>query len=129
MVSPGGEREEWRFNPAFVRLEQVLRGGFGALRLAWVSRGETVEMAARLGPAGQNGFCRRSFLGTRRGPPGASVFLTSDGRRQRRSIQKTGRPWGARAAGPEIRLHADYLALDKRATDAGRGAEASNSAI
>jgi len=50
-VSAEGERAEWRFNPAFVRLEREEDDEFGTQRLALVSRGKAVEIAAFLGPA------------------------------------------------------------------------------
>lgn len=49
-VSPKGRRAEWRFNPAFVRLERKEDEEFGTLGLALVSRGKSVEVAAFLGP-------------------------------------------------------------------------------
>ncbi|MCI0466270.1 MAG: DUF2244 domain-containing protein [Beijerinckiaceae bacterium] len=55
-VSAQGEQEEWRFNPAFVRLEQVLQGEYGAARVSLVSRGRSIEVAAFLGPAEKKVF-------------------------------------------------------------------------
>jgi uncharacterized membrane protein len=49
-VSASGERAEWRFNPAFVRLEREEDEEFGTVRLALVSRGKSVEVAGFLGP-------------------------------------------------------------------------------
>jgi uncharacterized membrane protein len=49
-VGARGERREWRFNPAWVRLEQRVHEEFGAERVALVSRGESVEIGAFLGP-------------------------------------------------------------------------------
>jgi uncharacterized membrane protein len=50
-VSAKGQRSEWRFNPSFVRLEQDRHEEFGTQRLALMSRGQSVEIAAFLGPA------------------------------------------------------------------------------
>lgn len=70
-VSPGGERVEWRFNPSFVRLEQERHEEFGLLRLALVSRGRAVELAAFLGPAAKADLAAnlsRALSEARRGP-------------------------------------------------------------
>ena len=42
-VSAKGKRAEWRFNPAFVRLDREEDEEFGTVRLALVSRGQSVE--------------------------------------------------------------------------------------
>jgi len=49
-IEPKGERAEWRFNPSWVRLEQEVHEEFGTERVALVSRGESVEVGAFLGP-------------------------------------------------------------------------------
>lgn len=49
-VGAGGKRREWRFNPSWVRLEQKVHEEFGVMSVALVSRGETVEIGAFLGP-------------------------------------------------------------------------------
>lgn len=49
-VGAGGRRSEWRFNPAWVRLEQQVHEEFGTLSVALVSRGEAVEVGRFLGP-------------------------------------------------------------------------------
>lgn len=49
-VSPRGGRREWRFNPCWVRLRQDVHEEFGTLSVALVSRGESVEIGAFLGP-------------------------------------------------------------------------------
>lgn len=70
-VGARGERAEWRFNPAFVRLEREQHKESGALRLALVSRGKAVEVAACLGPAAKAGFATdlaRVLAEARRGP-------------------------------------------------------------
>ena len=70
-VSARGERAEWRFNPAFVRLEQEVHEEFGTQRLALVSRGQAVEIAAFLGPADKADFAKdlsRALAEARRGP-------------------------------------------------------------
>jgi uncharacterized membrane protein len=70
-VSPKGQRAEWRFNPAFVRLEREEHEEFGTLRLALVSRGRSVEVAAFLGPGEKADFASALSLAlaeARRGP-------------------------------------------------------------
>lgn len=70
-VSARGERAEWRFNPAFVRLEREEHEEFGTQRLALVSRGQAVEIAAFLGPADKADFAKelsRALAEARRGP-------------------------------------------------------------
>ncbi|SRR5579875_1637390 len=70
-VSATGERMEWRFNPAFVRLEQEQHEEFGTQRLALVSRGKAVEIAAFLGPADKADLAdglSRALAAARRGP-------------------------------------------------------------
>jgi uncharacterized membrane protein len=70
-VSAQGERAEWRFNPSFVRLEQEKHEEFGTQRLALVSRGKAVEIAAFLGPAAKEVFATdlsRALAEARRGP-------------------------------------------------------------
>ena len=49
-VSAKGHRAEWRFNPNWVRLEREDHDEFGTQRLALVSRGLRLELAAFLGP-------------------------------------------------------------------------------
>jgi uncharacterized membrane protein len=70
-VSARGERAEWRFNPSFVRLEQEKHEEFDTQRLALVSRGKAVEIAAFLGPAAKEIFATdlsRALAEARRGP-------------------------------------------------------------
>jgi len=70
-VSAEGERAEWRFNPAFVRLEREEDDEFGTQRLALVSRGKAVEIAAFLGPADKADLATdlsRALAEARRGP-------------------------------------------------------------
>ena len=70
-VSAKGQRAEWRFNPAFVRLEREEDEEFGTLRLALVSRGKSVEVAAFLGPDEKADFARaltKALAEARRGP-------------------------------------------------------------
>lgn len=70
-VGANGERAEWRFNPAFVRLEREDDEEFGTVRLALVSRGRSVEIAAFLGPDEKADFARalsRALAEARRGP-------------------------------------------------------------
>jgi len=49
-VSAKGARMEWSFNPAWVRLDRVEHEEFGTQRLAFVSRGRSVEVGPFLGP-------------------------------------------------------------------------------
>ena len=49
-IGARGQRREWRFNPSWVRLEQTVHEEFGTERVALVSRGESVEIGAFLGP-------------------------------------------------------------------------------
>jgi len=70
-VSAKGQRAEWRFNPAFVRLEREEHEEFGTQRLALVSRGKSVEVAGFLGPSEKADFARALALAlaeARRGP-------------------------------------------------------------
>ncbi len=70
-VSAKGQRSEWRFNPAFVRLEREDHEEFGILRLALVSRGKSLEVAAFLGPDEKANFASalsRALAEARRGP-------------------------------------------------------------
>ncbi|HUI20452.1 MAG TPA: DUF2244 domain-containing protein [Methylocella sp.] len=70
-VSASGERAEWHFNPAFVRLEREQDEEFGVQRLALVSRGRAVEIAAFLGPADKADLAAelsRALAEARRGP-------------------------------------------------------------
>jgi uncharacterized membrane protein len=70
-VSVEGRRAEWRFNPAFVRLEREEHEEFGTLRLALVSRGKSLELAAFLGPGEKADFASalsRALVEARRGP-------------------------------------------------------------
>jgi uncharacterized membrane protein len=70
-VSAKGQRSEWRFNPAFVRLEQEKDEELGLLRLALVSRGTAVEIASFLGPNDKADFAAslsRALAEAKRGP-------------------------------------------------------------
>lgn len=70
-VSAKGKRAVWRFNPAFVRLEQEADDDFGTQRLALVSRGQAVEIAAFLGPEAKSNLAANLSLAlaeARRGP-------------------------------------------------------------
>lgn len=49
-VGVRGHRREWRFNPSWVRLEKREHEEFGTERVSLVSRGESVEIGAFLGP-------------------------------------------------------------------------------
>jgi uncharacterized membrane protein len=70
-VSAHGQRRVWRFNPYWVRLEQEVHEEFGTERIALVSRGETVEIGAFLGPEQKAALARdldRALSTARRGP-------------------------------------------------------------
>ena len=70
-VSPRGQREVWRFNPSWVRLEQETHHEFGTERVALVSRGESVEIGAFLGPEQKAALARDlsgALAAARRGP-------------------------------------------------------------
>jgi len=49
-VEAAGGRREWRFNPQWVRLDAEVHEEFGTERLRLVSRGESIEIGAFLGP-------------------------------------------------------------------------------
>jgi uncharacterized membrane protein len=49
-VSAAGHRDEWRFNPAWVRLRREEHEEFGLQRIDLVSRGRALEVAGFLGP-------------------------------------------------------------------------------
>jgi uncharacterized membrane protein len=70
-VSAGGRRAEWRFHPAWVRLERVWHEAYGLERLSLVSRGRHLEVASFLGP-GEKARFEREFSAAlnqaRRGP-------------------------------------------------------------
>ena len=55
-TSAKGDRSEWKFHPWWTRLTQEFDDDFGLLRLAWVSRGTVVEVAACLGPVEKQAF-------------------------------------------------------------------------
>ncbi len=70
-VSIRGQRKVWRFNPSWVRLEQDVHEEFGTERVALVSRGESVEIGAFLGPDQKAALARdlsRALSAARRGP-------------------------------------------------------------
>lgn len=70
-VSASGQRAEWRFNPAWVRLEREVHEEFGTQRLALVSRGKAVEIGGFLGPEDKADFATglsKALAEARRGP-------------------------------------------------------------
>ena len=70
-VTARGQREVWRFNPSWVRLEQEIHEEFGTERVALVSRGQSVEIGAFLGPEQKAALARdlaRALADARRGP-------------------------------------------------------------
>jgi len=70
-VSPQGVRDEYRFNPAWVRLDKVEDEEFGTQRLCFVSHGRSVEVGPFLGPNEKAQLARNLSLAlaeARRGP-------------------------------------------------------------
>ena len=70
-ISSRGARQEWRFNPVWVRFERVEDEEFGTQRLALVSRGQSVEVGRFLGPDQKAALARsfsRALAEARRGP-------------------------------------------------------------
>ena len=55
-VTHRGEEANWRFNPAWTKLESTHDDDFGLMRLALVSRGITVPVAAALSPPERETF-------------------------------------------------------------------------
>lgn len=55
-VSPAGRRREWRFHPAWVRVEREDHAEFGLQRLALRQRGERLILAAFLGAEAKERF-------------------------------------------------------------------------
>ncbi|RFB79022.1 DUF2244 domain-containing protein [Methylovirgula sp. 4M-Z18] len=69
-VSAKGARQEWRFNPVWVRLRREEHEEFGVQRLELISRGTSVEVAGFLGPDAKADFARdlnRALSDARRG--------------------------------------------------------------
>ena len=70
-VSAKGMRREWRFHPAWVRIDKDEHAEFGLQRLALCSRGKRVEVAAFLGPdakADLASHLTKALSEARRGP-------------------------------------------------------------
>lgn len=70
-VSARGSKAEWKFHPAWVRLDKVEHIEFGLLRLALCSRGRSVEVAGFLGPDAKADFASsltRALSEAKRGP-------------------------------------------------------------
>lgn len=70
-VSAKGARAEWRFNPAWVRLDREEHEEFGTQRLTFVSRGSSVEIGPFLGPKEKANLASnlsRALAEARRGP-------------------------------------------------------------
>jgi len=70
-VSARGEKREWRFNPAWVRLEKEEDEDYGLLRLTLFSRGHGLELGAFLPPQAREKFASDLALAlaqARRGP-------------------------------------------------------------
>ena len=70
-VSAAGLKAEWKFHPAWVRLDRVEHIEFGLLRLALCSRGRSVEIGGFLGPDAKADFASsltRALSEAKRGP-------------------------------------------------------------
>ncbi len=70
-VSARGARREWRFNPAWVRIERIDHQEFGPQRLSLLSRGRRWEVARFLGPDQKAEFATTlasALAEARRGP-------------------------------------------------------------
>jgi uncharacterized membrane protein len=70
-VTANGARSEWRFHPAWVRLDREEHEEFGLQRLALRSRGSSVEVAKFLGPDAKADFASglaSALSEARRGP-------------------------------------------------------------
>ncbi len=70
-VSAKGRKAEWRFHPAWVRLDKVEHIEFGLLRLALCSRGRAIEVGGFLGPDAKADFASvltRALSEAKRGP-------------------------------------------------------------
>jgi uncharacterized membrane protein len=70
-VSATGKKAEWHFHPSWVRLVREEHAEFGTQRLALVSRGQSVEVAAFLDPAAKAAFAdefSKALMTARRGP-------------------------------------------------------------
>ena len=70
-VSAAGARREWRFAPAWVRLERIDDEDYGPQRLTLVSRGESWQIGRHVGPERKAEFAgglARGLAEARRGP-------------------------------------------------------------
>jgi uncharacterized membrane protein len=70
-IDPRGRVRQWRFNPAWVRLEREVHAEFGVMRLALVQRPQTLEIASFLGAEEKQDFADalgRALAEARRGP-------------------------------------------------------------
>ena len=70
-VSARGNARDWRFNPSWVRLEQDVHAEFGVQKLALVSHGHRVAVAAFLGADAKARFAgdlAQALNQARRGP-------------------------------------------------------------
>ncbi|UFZ02141.1 DUF2244 domain-containing protein [Bradyrhizobium ontarionense] len=70
-VSHRGHVMEWRFNPLWVKLDQVSHEEFGVENLYLVARGQRVAIASFLGPDEKASFAKALMAGlqaARRGP-------------------------------------------------------------
>ena len=79
-VSAAGARREWRFSPAWVRLERVDDEDYGPQRLTLVSRGQSWQIGTRRRPRPKGGIRRRSHARARRSPARPALFLNGRNR-------------------------------------------------
>jgi uncharacterized membrane protein len=70
-VSAAGARREWKFSPAWVKLERVDDEDYGPQRLTLVSRGQSWQIGRGVGPERKAEFAgglARALVEARRGP-------------------------------------------------------------
>jgi uncharacterized membrane protein len=70
-VSHRGERGEWTFNPAWVRLDRQTIEDFGLQQIALVSHGQRLPIAGALSPAERESFAKalaNALAEAKRGP-------------------------------------------------------------
>lgn len=72
-ISPRGAAAEWRFNPAWVRLESETDEDFGMTRLSLAQRQERLDLAGALSPQERADFAKafgRALATAKAGPRG-----------------------------------------------------------
>lgn len=73
-----GQEARWSFNPAWTKLESTHDEDFGLMRLALVSRGVTVPVAASLSPPERESFAAAFTCALARAKAGHRYDLTAD---------------------------------------------------